>query len=1055
MRLLRLAIDGFGMFQDRRLPDQGEFIPGLVVLSGPNESGKSTLLAFLRRVLYGYPDARSRENPYPPLAGGRHGGRVLLSDEAGKRIWIERFSGSKGGPVRIYEDGGVELPAATLSSLLAHIPREVYHGVFAFALSELTRLGTLDTEGVRDRIYGAGLGTAVSPAKVAQELAKWQAEILKPRGKARVNDSAAVLRDRRSQLRTVGDGQAAYERLCSDLADAEKEGSRLAGAVEEKRQALLRRERLMEARPHFVELRSAQTELGTPGEQPFPEAGVERYNRTKDKIGDVRHDLDEANQELEGTEGKLAGVRVDEALIQWSEVIDRLHRGLEKFEGAQEDLPKRKAALTEAEQGLQDSLRDLGLEWTEGRLSNFDLSIPFREEIRQWRGQKEETRIRLRDAQTKEQEADEAVRAAEQARDVAKEEVRALSEPATREDIAERRQAVRQLRAGAQDLRLAEQQAASFDERLRDKEEERESLAEAPVGIAALPKWPAWIFALAGLLGAGLATVFRWGSVWTTLCAVSGLLLAITYRALCRWLSGLQQRAVESRERRLASVGRVIAELSDAKAKGAIAKAHIEAKLQEPLARLGLPGVPSPIEIERLDAEIDEECRKSDQWERAQAELIKVGKELEQAEQRLREAVEAREQAAAADEFRKRGWKEWLQAASLAVSLSPDGALEFLSKAESARSDLRRIADLRHRIEGLRGIIGEYLKEVSAVLEASGRAEEAGARAVDRLASDLAGAREAVANRRSLQERLEGLRGRCTTLTKRLREAEGERDGLFAAAMVEDEEGFFSAASATARRAEAEGKCQQAHKLLETSLGSGAALQEALQELEDTPPEVLAVQADHLRDEATELQKQAQEANHRVGELRQAIRGLETDDKASRLRAEIKSLEEDMLDDGERWAVLTIARAILRRTQDRYERERRPMVVEEAEKFFGEITDNRYQLVSPAGETRLELESTDGRRKALDELSRGTCEQLYLSLRFGYICELARQGQVLPVIMDDVLVNFDPDRARGAAKGIARLADSHQVLLFTCHPETVALLEEVAPQVQLCCLPVT
>ena len=1048
-----MIIDGFGMFHDCHLPDQGEFAPGLVVVSGPNESGKSTLLAFLRRVLYGFPVAQKRENPYPPLAGGRHGGRALLSDETDKRIWVERFSGSKGGPVRIYEDGGAELAAAALSGLLAHIPREVYHGVFAFGLSELASLDALDAEGIRERIYTAGLGTAVSPAKVAEQLAKWQSEILKPRGQARINDAAVKLSDKRSQLRTVGDLQAAYEHLCSDLADAEEESSRLAATAEEGRQALLRAERLMEARPHFVELRSTQEELGKLGEQLFPEAGAERYNRTKDKIEGVRNDLDETDQELKDTEGKLSGVQVDQVLIERSEAIDRLHRGLERFQGAQDDLPKREAELTEAEQGLQDHLRDLGPEWTEQRLSNFDLSIPVREEIRQWRRREEETRIGLHDAQVRERETDEAVRAAEEARDVAKEGVRALPEPATREGIAERRQAVRQLRAGTQDLRLAEQQAASLDERLRDKEEERESLTEAPVRIVALPKWPAWIFALAGLVGAGLVTVFRWGFVWAILCAVPGLLLAVVYHAFSRWLSGLQRRAAESQNRRLTNVSGTISAIRDEKAKVAAAKVGLEANLQEPLACLGLAGIPSPTEIGRLDAEIEEEQRKSDQWDRAQAELTTAERRLEQAEQHLGKAVEARKQAVSADESCKQGWKEWLQAARLPVSLSPDGALEFLSKAESARSGLRRIGDLRHRIAGIRRIIEEYLKEVSAVLEGCGRAEEAAAITVDHLVNDLAAAREASGNRRNLQERLDSLRMRRATLAKRLQEAEADRDSLFAAAMVKDEEAFLSAASRAARCVELVGRSRQANKLLETSLGSGATLQGALQKLEDTPPEALEVQADHLREETTELQKQGQAANQKVGELRRAIRDLETDERASRLRAEIKSLEEDILDDGERWAVLTVARAILRRTQDRYERERRPKVVEEAEEFLGEITGSRYRLISPPGETRLELESGDGSRKTLDELSRGTAEQLYVSLRFGYICELARQGQVLPVIMDDVLVNFDPERARGAAKGIARLADSHQVLLFTCHPETIALLDEVAPQAQFCSLP--
>jgi uncharacterized protein YhaN len=51
----------------------------------------------------------------------------------------------------------------------------------------------------------------------------------------------------------------------------------------------------------------------------------------------------------------------------------------------------------------------------------------------------------------------------------------------------------------------------------------------------------------------------------------------------------------------------------------------------------------------------------------------------------------------------------------------------------------------------------------------------------------------------------------------------------------------------------------------------------------------------------------------------------------------------------------------------------------------------------------------------------------------------------LPLVMDDVLVNFDPRRARLAAQTLAEFAAESQVLLFTCHPETAAVFEDVAP----------
>jgi uncharacterized protein YhaN len=1051
VKLLRLHIEGFGIFKDRSVPVDCEFAPGLVVIPGANEAGKSTLLAFVRRIMYGFPDARTKENQYLPLFGGRHGGRILVSDSGDKRIWIERLAGKKGGVITVREEGGGELPETTLTGVLGHLPAEVFGGVFAFGLAQLAGLGALDQEELRDRIYSAGAGAAISPAKVAKDLDDRLGELLKSRaGKARINDTVTNLLAKQRELEAIGDIQTRYEQVCGELADAEQESSRLGVATEERRRARLRVERLIDARPHFVELRSAEEELVELGDQPFPESGRERYSRTKEKLEDGHSSVGAVSQELKATEDELAGVELDETLFESSEAIERLGRDLGKFQAAVDDLPKRETELEEAEGGLQDSLRDLGPDWTEGRLRDFDLSIPFREQIRRWKTQGEEARTRLNDAQTREQAGKDAVAAAKQARDTAQEAVQALSEPPARQSIAERRQAVRQLRAGAGDLRLAEQEASSLGERLRDKEAERQSLSQTPVGLATLPRWPGLAFALAGLLGAVLMVASRRSALWTILPIMLGLLLAVGYRALCGWLSRLQQRAEEMRDLRVAAIDAAVRDLRSKETSTATAEAGLQANLQPPLLRLGLTGIPNAVQVERLDAELEQEQRKADEWDGAQADLVKAQRQLEQAEQHLREAVEAREKVASAHESCEQGWKEWLRDASLSVSLSTDGALEFLTKAESARESLRRIGDLRRRVEGIRRIIDDYLKEVSTALEGCGRAEDASASAVDRLVKGLAASREASVQKRNLVRQSGRLRERHSALTKQLEELGEEKDQLFTAAKARDEDSFLAAATRATRRAELVKKRDDTKKLLENLLGSGAALAEGLQELEQISPDVMEAKAASLRDDVERLQGEAQEADRRVGELRQQIKGLETDERASRVRAEIRSLEKDVLDDGDQWATLAIARLILRRTQDKYERERRPKVVEEAESFFGEMTGNLYRLVSPRGETRLELESSDGRRKGLEQLSRGTAEQLYLSLRFGFICELARQGQSVPVIMDDVLVNFDPQRANGAAKGIAKLAQSYQVLLFTCHPETVALLQEVVPQAQVC-----
>jgi uncharacterized protein YhaN len=59
----------------------------------------------------------------------------------------------------------------------------------------------------------------------------------------------------------------------------------------------------------------------------------------------------------------------------------------------------------------------------------------------------------------------------------------------------------------------------------------------------------------------------------------------------------------------------------------------------------------------------------------------------------------------------------------------------------------------------------------------------------------------------------------------------------------------------------------------------------------------------------------------------------------------------------------------------------------------------------------------------------------------------------LPFVMDDVLVNFDPERTQRMAEVLASIAAEHQVLLFTCQPSTVDALLCAAPSARVIELP--
>ena len=101
------------------------------------------------------------------------------------------------------------------------------------------------------------------------------------------------------------------------------------------------------------------------------------------------------------------------------------------------------------------------------------------------------------------------------------------------------------------------------------------------------------------------------------------------------------------------------------------------------------------------------------------------------------------------------------------------------------------------------------------------------------------------------------------------------------------------------------------------------------------------------------------------------------------------------------------------------------------------------------GEEVLYVDDADGKVLAAESLSRGTREQIFLSLRLALVDSYALRGVVLPLVLDDVLVNFDTHRARAAAEVLQEFADAgHQVLVFTCHEHVMQIFQSLSVDVR-------
>ena len=102
--------------------------------------------------------------------------------------------------------------------------------------------------------------------------------------------------------------------------------------------------------------------------------------------------------------------------------------------------------------------------------------------------------------------------------------------------------------------------------------------------------------------------------------------------------------------------------------------------------------------------------------------------------------------------------------------------------------------------------------------------------------------------------------------------------------------------------------------------------------------------------------------------------------------------------------------------------------------FISRLTGGRYDAVT-VDRTTLEPQVYSNEKGDVlnleDEASCATREQIFLAARLA-LTRLLWEREPPLVLMDDPLVNFDPERRQAAVEMIRALADDTQVLLFTC-----------------------
>ena len=197
------------------------------------------------------------------------------------------------------------------------------------------------------------------------------------------------------------------------------------------------------------------------------------------------------------------------------------------------------------------------------------------------------------------------------------------------------------------------------------------------------------------------------------------------------------------------------------------------------------------------------------------------------------------------------------------------------------------------------------------------------------------------------------------------------------------------------------------------------------------------------------LMAEGERMDTRLGELNQRLLQARDETAFAELkqrRAAIRcQLEESKRD----YAVLLLARRNLAEAVSVWESKSQPEVYRLASRLFEDMTDGMWMQVRLTAAREIQVVNSRGDMRDPMLLSLGTRQQLYLCLRIALLMTAQNVGCSVPVLADDILVNFDADRRRSAAQALLELARMRQVLLFTCHEEVVELLRELDASVSV------
>lgn len=1096
MKIRDIQIDGFGVWSGLSV----DSLPGsMVVFYGPNEAGKTTLMQFLRAMFYGFtPDRRARY--LPPVHGGKPGGIMRVSGPGGgyeisRRAQLD--AETVVGQLAVTSSDGVSQGQHRLSTLLGNIDERIFSNVFAIGLRELQELNTLDDTAAADELYKLSSGLdRVSLVDVIRKLKTSRNQIVAPDSEKGQMQAIMLRRDKlREELEQLNNRSRRWSELAGIRKSQQKEIQELRTRVETLTLEAKTIELAIQTREPWKQrsvLRDSVKQLNA--RLDLPDDADVRLKKLQSEIDEKRLAIEELKEQRTVLRLESDQLPLNKGIMQLATRIDVANEQGPWITALQKQIHHLSTQVQEARESLLENAKRLGLSQddqdsliNDKRMANLpDLSS---QAIAQLAGPAKDVRnyqLRLKQAK---------VHLESESKEVAKlqEKVQHFLDIRNQPDLPTALETQQQLLTSLRALAQVEQSIANLSKH-------RKELDTEAVNLATYQTIPMERMGFFGVLFVGggslvsigllsLLTKFADGIINNSTAWVMTFFGSILLMFWYMWLQLDHKTALGDLDECESDIDGFTTQIR-----------KLQQDRDEMLKKLPENG--GAVEHRIRDAEADLQTLESlmptsHNLDAASLRLQSLKREAKESSQGLRSSIVQ--------------WKRTLQNLGLAESLSPKSIRIMAEGYESLVQSRRRLKaredELEQRKIELTSIdakIDSLLRQVLALNGAAASAskakpastESSTANAKDkyqtntqqknkdrqefkppqpasvslsgnstgydttesatdklaRLQSIVAGQQQFIAKRRELKGEFDELIRKHKSIRKSMERLTRSRDALLAELSVENPNQLAVLLGKKQEHQKLTLQVEEREARIQAILGGNVPYETVSRLLENAQAaNELEKRWEVISQHIGQAEQRVSQLLERQGETQQEMKTIAGDRRLLEIKTELSVLDRQVELTAEHWRTLGFTSSMLNRVCEVYETERQPETLREASVFLKQLTHGKYRRVwTPLGKNALRVENDKGQDLPIEVLSRGTREAVFIALRLSLAAAYARRGVTLPLILDDVLVNFDSARAKHAATVLRDFSQlGHQTIFFTCHEHIMRMFHEIDVEVRV------